>query len=372
MNIGIDSRPLDKIKTGIGFYLYNLLKELPEKCSDINFFLFSDREICLDFNYPNVITVIDNNYKLLKGTLWYIWRINYLIEKHGIDIFWGTQHVLPIIRNKSVKKVLTVHDLVCYKYPQTMEKLNYFINKIFIPHSIKSADKIVAVSNSTKEDILSYFNIEPKKICVIYNTVIICDVDNIDEIEYLSKYGLEKNRYILYVGTIEPRKNTEILLKVCEEIYAKTGMPTVLAGKIGWKSNKVVQSIKEYSKKGCLKYLEYVNDVEKNLLMKNCFVFVFPSFYEGFGLPVVEALKNGALVLVSDTSSLKELINIDELRFNPLDCTQLSEKIINFYINNEAYTKFRKKCNELSSKFENKQVIEKYVKLFYNLRDGAK
>lgn len=72
MNIGVDARPLGKIKTGIGFYLYNLLKVLPEKCSDINFFLFSDREISLDFNYPNVKTVVESDYKLLKGTLWYM------------------------------------------------------------------------------------------------------------------------------------------------------------------------------------------------------------------------------------------------------------------------------------------------------------
>ncbi|ABP68143.1 glycosyl transferase, group 1 [Caldicellulosiruptor saccharolyticus DSM 8903] len=372
MNIGVDARPLGKIKTGIGFYLYNLLKVLPEKCSDINFFLFSDREISLDFNYPNVKTVVESDYKLLKGTLWYMQKMDYLIKKYNIDVFWGTQNILPFIRNKNVIKILTVHDLVCYKYPQTMERLNYFINRVFIPYSIKSADKIVAVSNSTKEDILNYFNVDPKKICVIYNPVIVCDVESINETEYLSKHNLEKNRYILYVGTIEPRKNTEILLKICKDIYAKTGMPTVLAGKIGWKSDKIIESIKEYSKTGCLKYLEYISDIEKNLLMRNCFIFVFPSFYEGFGLPVVEALKNGALVLVSDTSSLKELITIDELKFDPLDCKQLSEKIINFYVDNEAYTKYRKKCNELSSRFENNQIIEKYVKLFYNLKDGAK
>jgi len=372
MNIGVDARPLGKIKTGIGFYLYNLLKVLPEKCSDIKFFLFSDREICLDFNYPNVMTVIESDYKLLKGTLWYMRRIDYLIKKYNIDVFWGTQNILPFIRNKNVKKVLTVHDLVYYRYPQTMEKLNYLINRVFIPPSIKSADKIIAVSNSTKEDILQYFKVNPKKICVIYNAVIIPETDNICEREYLSKFNLDEHKYILYVGTIEPRKNIGVLLKICEEIYNETGMPTVLAGKIGWESKEVVQSIEKYSKTGCLKYLKYVSDQEKTLLMKNCFLFVFPSFYEGFGLPVVEALKNGALVLVSDTSSLKELVNIDELRFDPLDYKQLKEKIIYFYANKKAFIEYRRKCNELSLKFDNAQLIEKYVKLFYDLKDGAK
>ncbi|ADQ03646.1 glycosyl transferase group 1 [Caldicellulosiruptor owensensis OL] len=372
MNIGVDARPLGKIKTGIGFYLYNLLKVLPEKCNDINFFLFSDREICLDFNYPNVMTVIESDHKLLKGTLWYMRRIDYLIKKYNIDVFWGTQNILPFIRNKNVKKVLTVHDLVYYRYPQTMEKLNYLINRVFIPPSIKSADKIIAVSNSTKEDILQYFKVNPKKICVIYNAVIIPETDNICEREYLSKFNLDEHKYILYVGTIEPRKNIGVLLKICEEIYNETGMPTVLAGKIGWENKEIVQSIEKYSKTGFLKYLKYVNDQEKALLMKNCFLFVFPSFYEGFGLPVVEALKNGALVLVSDTSSLKELVNIDELRFDPLDYKQLKEKIIYFYANNEAYIEYRRKCNELSLKFDNAQLIEKYVKLFYDLKDGAK
>jgi len=372
MNIGIDARPLGKSKTGIGFYLYNLLKTLPIKCRDMNFFLFSDREILLDFNYQNLTKIIDTDYKLLKGTLWYMRRTNYLIKKYNIDVFWGTQNILPFIRNKNVKKFLTVHDLVCYRYPQTMEKLNYLINRIFMPHSIRIADRIVAVSNSTKDDILNYFRVDPTKIYVIYNPVIIPNINNVDEEDYLSKINLKKYQYILYVGTIEPRKNTQILLKICEEIYNKTGMPTVLAGKIGWKSQEITQIIEKYTKAGFLKYLNYVSDQEKTLLMKNCFLFVFPSFYEGFGLPVVEALKNEAVVLVSDTSSLRELVSIDELRFDPLDYKQLKEKIIYFYANKDAYAEYKRKCNELSLKFDNACFIEKYVELFNKLKDGAK
>ncbi len=371
MNIGIDARPLSRTKAGIGYYVYNLLKELPKLCPQINFYLFSDKDIPIDFDYPNLKIIIDNKFKFLKGTLWYIFRVDSLIKKYNIDIFWGTQHILPFIRNKEVIKILTIHDLVYYKYPQTMDKLNYIINKLLLPYSIKKADIIIAVSNSTKEDMLKIFNIPEDKVKVIYNPVMIYEVKPMEEEEILTKFKLEKGKFILYVGTIEPRKNIDILLKISEEIFIKTGMQIVLGGKLGWNSTSIYKQIKEYSKRGYIKYLNYITDIEKAVLMKNCFLFVFPSLYEGFGLPVVEALKYGALVLVTDTSSLRELIEDEYLRVNPLDYQKFKEKILEFYINKNLYSEFKNLYGKISEKFNNEMFLNEYVNLFLKLKDGG-
>lgn len=364
VNIGIDARPLSKIKTGIGYYLYSLIKELPKECSQFNFYLFSDKDIDLDFSYPNLKIIVDKKLKFLKGTLWYILRMRSLLKKFDIRIFWGTQHILPLINNKKITKILTIHDLVYIKFPETMDRLNYVINKLMLPYSIKKADIIIAVSNSTKEDILSNFDISEKKIKVIYNPVVVYEIDSTLEKETLAKFNLDKERFILYVGTIEPRKNIETLLKISGEVFMRTGMKVVLAGKIGWKSDNIYNLIKEYSEKGYIKYLGYINDIDKAVLMKNCFLFVFPSLYEGFGLPVVEAMKYGALVLVADTSSLRELIENEYFRFKPLDHQRLKEKILELYTNKDLYLHSKHQLKKNIDKFNTKKILKEYMDLF--------
>ncbi|ADQ41907.1 glycosyl transferase group 1 [Caldicellulosiruptor acetigenus I77R1B] len=368
MRIGVDARALSEVKTGIGYYLYTLVREIAKEDKKLEFFLFSNKEIFLDYSLPNVNVVVDKKSKFnQKGTIWFLTSANRLIKEYAIDIFWGPCNVLPFIYNKKVKKLLTIHDLVFLKFPQTMEKRNYYINKVLIPFSIKSADKIVTISKSTENDLKALFKHACNKVSVIYNPVNIEDIGAKEEEEYFLNKDFARKGYILYVGTIEPRKNIKILLDISEDIYIRTGLKVVLAGKMGWESEAVKQRVRDLSEKGFVKYLSYVNEKEKAILMRNCFVFVFPSFYEGFGLPVVEALKYGAVVLVSDASSLRELIDHQDLRFNPESSEQLKNKILQLFNEKNIYDFYRRMCNNMAEKFDNKKIIKQYLKLFYEM-----
>lgn len=370
MNIGLDARILVTKKTGIGYYLNDLLINILENDRDNIYFLFSDRKVFFDIQkYKNVRIIEDCNSKIFKKTLWYVFKVPRLIKKYKIDIFWGTQHVLPIGLNKNIKTVLTMHDLVCYEMPETMNTYNKIINRLLIPYSVKKADSIIAVSNSTKEGIIKYFNdIDKEKIRVIYESANVNLPDQHAEEKYLNdNKEIKSGKYLLYIGTIEPRKNIDSILNSFELIREKISTKLVICGKIGWKSEDFLTKIKDHKYSSDIIYKNYVTDEEKFILMKNSMLFIFPSFYEGFGLPVVEAMKCGTVPIISNSSSLDELIEIKELKFAPTDYKKLAEKIVDIYFNNELYTKAKEYCKKRVDFFDWNKFSKEYIEVFKNL-----
>lgn len=290
-----------------------------------------------------------------------------LIENYKIDVFWATQHVLPVFLTKSVKKVLTIHDLVCYEMPETMATLNRWINKLFIPYSIKNSDMIVADSDSTKRGMKKYFGetVDDNKVEVVYLAAESVKVDYIDEdIFFQSHKRIKPYNYLLYVGTLEPRKNINTLLKAYELIRKDIEINLVLCGKVGWKTNDVIDNINNHPFNRDIIYMDYVTNLEKHILMKNCFTFIFPSLYEGFGLPVVETMKLDSIAVVSNSSSLNEIVDNEELKFDKHDYKRLSEIIINLYNNRDKYEDLKRYCKERAKIFNWKKSAEQYIEVF--------
>ncbi|MCM8709412.1 glycosyltransferase family 4 protein [Clostridium sp. SYSU_GA19001] len=371
MNIGIDARPLSKYKTGIGFYLDSLLTNLLEIDKENVYYLFSDRHVVFEGDkYKNLIVIEDSN-KIYKKTLWYLFKVPQLIRKYNIDIFWGTQHVLPL-KLYNAKSLLTIHDLVVYEMPETMQTYNKLINKIFIPFSIKKADKIIAVSKATKLGIHKYFynDIDTEKISVIYEDGTYIEISKEQEVDFFKKNNkIVPKEYLLYVGTIEPRKNISTLLKAYESIRKETDLKLVLCGKLGWKSKNIKEAIHNHKYAEDIIYLNYVTNVEKHVLMKNCFIFIFPSLYEGFGLPVVEAMKQNAVTIVSNSSSLKELVELEELKFEKFDYEKLSNKIENLYNNEKEYERLKAYCIRRGKEFNWQSVAKDYLNIIRNMKN---
>lgn len=361
MRIGIDARPLIEKKTGIGFYLHYLLIKILENDKKNEYILFSDREIYFDVDkYSNLTAVVDRKSKY-KKTIWYMLRLNSLCKEHSIGIFWGTQHVLPF-GLKNVTKILTIHDLVAFDFKETMSTYNKIINKLLIPRSIKVADKIVSVSKSTDERLLFHFEKYANgKDTVIYEDVIVnTDYSNINK-NYLSENNLKKNEYIMFLGTIEPRKNIITLIKALDKINKETNMKLLICGKYGWNCEEEKKLIERNLDK--IVFLNYVTDEEKNYLMHNSFAFIFPSLYEGFGLPVLEAMKNETLVLVADNTSLKEIVNDERLRFSTLNHEELAEKVIKIYGDINLYNEVLNYCNNRKNDFNWNDIAKDYIKI---------
>jgi glycosyltransferase involved in cell wall biosynthesis len=366
MNIGVDARPLVSKKAGIGYYLNDVLLSILKYDTENNYYLFSDRKI--DFpheNFKNVFLIGELHGFFLKKTLWYVFKLSSILKTYKIDLFWGTQHVLPYFTS-DIKTVLTIHDLVAFRYPETMKFYNKCINKAFIPSSIRRANSLIAVSNSTKNDIIKYFNINTNKIKVIYEDIILEDYNHNIKID-IDKFGLKDKGYILFIGTIEPRKNLKLLLESFEKIKDKTNLDLIICGKIGWGSDDIIRKIKNHKYKENIHYLNYVSQQEKIFLLRNCFAFIFPSIYEGFGLPAIEAIKSDRIAIVSDVSSLKEIIEIDELKFKSNDSNDLTNKIVELYFDKNKYNKCLKYCKERAKDFDWNKFSKEYINEFYKL-----
>lgn len=356
MRIGIDARPLTSKKAGIGYYLEGLLKEIIKNDKENEYYLFSDREICFDIEAENLHKIQAEGS--IKKTLWYFMLLPKVLKKYKINLFWGTQHVLPLIKDKSLKKVLTIHDLVCYEYPETMSKYNKIINKLLLPYSVKSADEIIAVSNSTKEGILKNFESSVgDKVSVIYEDVEIKNEINFD-------IDRKKDKYILFIGTIEPRKNITTLLDAYELIRDKIDIKLIIAGKLGWDSDKFKNSLKNNKYYEDIQYLDYISNEEKLNLLRKCTLFVFPSVYEGFGLPVLEAMRLGAIPIVSNVSSLDELIEPNFMKFDPRSKEEIFKTAINLLEDDKLYLEATKYIENRQKDFNWNLFSKEYINLF--------
>ncbi|GAA0091496.1 glycosyltransferase family 1 protein [Paraclostridium bifermentans] len=359
MRIGIDARPLIEKKTGIGYYLQYLLENILKNDKENQYFLFSDRKVYFECEkYKNLHVVIDNDSNM-KQTLWYLLRTNKLCKEYEIDIFWGTQHVLPLGLRKQ-KTVLTMHDLVAFDFKETMSTYNKIINQLFIPKSLNKADKIITVSKSTKERLNYHFpKINRDKVKVIYEDVVVSnDYSKVDKQKF-EDLGIKNKEYLMFLGTIEPRKNIKTLIKAFENINKETGLKLVICGKYGWKYEEEKELIEK--NKENIMFLNYITEEEKSYLMKNSFLFVFPSLYEGFGLPVLEAMRNESAVIVANNTSLKELVEKEELKFETYDDKDLERKIINLYKDKNLYMEAIEYCKSRQSYFSWDEISQRYI-----------
>ena len=314
ITIGIDARGLGNKKTGIATYIEEVMKEFSKnENKNIKYILYSNREI--NINIETNENIILKNYNKPAGTLWLYFCLPKILNKDNVDIFWGTQHLLPQRNNytSDIKYVLTVHDLSNHKFKNIGEWKNTIIQKVFVKKSCEIADKIIADSNATKNDIVEILDIDERKIKVIYlgtNCSREYILNTEQENEILNKFNVIDKKYVFFVSTIEPRKNIITLVKAFEEMK-KDGIykdfKLILAGGLGWKYENIITTIENSECKEDINLAGYISKEEKECLMHNAKCFVYPSLYEGFGLPVLEAMQKGAIVVTSNISSIPEI-----------------------------------------------------------------
>lgn len=311
MKIGIDARPLMKQRAGIGTYVYNIIKLLNDIDDKNEYYLFSCREVYIDFELGNNWHIVTESFPV--GTLWLALKGNSLIKKYGIDVFWGTQHVLPWGHNEGTRYVLTICDLAQFRIPDIGSRYNSIIQKAFVKGSCRRADRILAISEATKYDIVDIFGIETSKIVCTYlaGTEKPDRVTQEDIQTVKCKFGITGN-YFLYVSTIEPRKNVETIIagfnKFMDEREDKAEpYYMVLAGGLGWKYEGVLAMIEQSRYKEYIIRTGFISQKEKQCLFEGAAAFVYPSLYEGFGIPLLEAMNYGLPIITTSVSSLPEV-----------------------------------------------------------------
>lgn len=331
MKIAIQAADLDAERIdGTRVYILNLLKNFGKLDTTSDFLIYHKD----NFN-PELMPPSFASYKVKKIPFSFCWtQTKFALElwKSCPDILWMPMQTLPFFRRKKMKTVITIHDLA-FKYfpayfpPRDLRRLNFFSD-----HAIRSADKIIAVSESTKKDILKFYpDIKKNKIKVIYHgfdeTNFSQDRNPEREQQLLKKLGIIKN-YLLYVGAIQPRKNLKVLVEAFEKIKKdQPDLQLVLAGEAAWLSEDLLQLASHSQFKNDIKITQRLNFEDVGDLMRGAKVFVFPSLYEGFGLPILEAFAANVPVITADNSSLKEVGGSSALYFQATDAQALADKI---------------------------------------------
>jgi len=333
MKIGIDCRtilnPESGERAGVGHYVEGLVFALIENYPKEKFVLYFDyRTMDINiFQKPNVKVkhLLFSQYGKFLSFGYSHMLISAYLLKEGLDVLHIPAGVIPMTYPKKV--VYTAHDFAIYRNPEWFPS-SFLSRSILIPQSLRKADQIIAVSRSTAKDLKQLFNIKPQKINVVYNGF---DVNKIplkrSNQEILAKFKLPK-KYFLFVGTLEPRKNVINLVRAfklfLEKNQAQKDVVLVICGQLGYHSEEVMQELLDLGLKRSIRYLGYVTHNEKIELIKHSSAFIFPSFYEGFGLPVLEALALGSPVITSKVSSMPEIAGKAAVYIDPKNINEIA------------------------------------------------
>jgi glycosyltransferase involved in cell wall biosynthesis len=318
MRIGIDGRALQASTSGgnvggITRYTIELCQILDRELPNAEFFVYTTKN--LEFQLPSNRWIIrqsnDVSSKFIKAPIWLRYFAQLLIKKDNINIFWGAATLLPKIQNnKDVKLITTVYDF-CHLYaPETMSFQNKVSHYLFFKKSIKEADCISTISNGTAKKLKSHFGVKNVNVTKPSVRQSLLEIVNND-------VGTIKEKYLLSVGTLEPRKNISSLLKaftILKKDLEFNDLQLYVAGAQGWKSSVLYQELLETKD---VKLLGFASDQELVRLYKSAYAFIFPSLYEGFGMPVMEASACGATVIASDMEEIREAGNANTIYIRP-------------------------------------------------------
>ncbi len=361
ITIGIDGNEANvEKKVGVSFYTLNLLrwfKKLANK--NLKFLIYLK-------NQPNQDLPQENNffkYKVIPGN--FLWtQINLpfsLYNKRLIDIFFSPAHYLP--RFSLVKTVVTIHDLSFLYFPKEFLLKDLIQLKLWTKYSIKKANKIIAVSKTTKKDIIKNYNIPEEKIEVIYNGYE--KISNTKSEKFTIK--IQNKPYILYVGTIQPRKNINVLIEAFSKFkLLYPDYQLIIAGKKGWLYKDIFKKVIDFGLEDCVFFTDYISENQLIFLYKNAFCLVIPSLYEGFGIPLLEAMNFDCPVISSYSSSLPEIAGDAALYFDPNNYLDLVEKLKLLRENSDLKKDLIKKGKERIKQFSWKKTAEQTLDLIIN------
>lgn len=330
MRVALDAIPLVAAKTGIGHYTDALAEALARIHTDHQFTLLSP----FDFAFPVTPATPPNLNKVYFPVRsifrrWWLVGASALMQISPYDVFHGTNYCIPVFA--PCPTVVTVHDLSLFRRSQTHEDDNVRRGKRRIPIMIRRATAIIAPSEWTRREILEHFRIAPERVRVIPEAArremrpLTAD----EGAAVRQKHGLD-GPYLLFVGTIEPRKNLPVLLRAYDELLRRTSHrpKLVICGGGGWKNDEVYRLVTELGLGEMVRFLGYVVDEDLPALYSGAECFIYPSIYEGFGLPPLEAMACGTPVITSNASSLPEVVGDSGLMHEPEDYQGLTARLV--------------------------------------------
>ncbi|QJD94926.1 glycosyltransferase family 4 protein [Mucilaginibacter robiniae] len=370
MRIGYDAKRAFLNNTGLGNYSRWLIGVMTRYYPENQYSLYTpevkdNRHAYLLNHLPHTNTVAPGS-KLLSS--W--WRTKGIVnnmKQDGVKLYHGLSHELPLgIAQSGIKSVLTVHDLIFMRFPQYFGWVNRMIYRAKLQYACKTADSIIAISQKTKDDLIELLQVPASKISVIYQS---CDPvfaqahPPAQKASIQQKYQLPE-QFILTVGTIEERKNLMLLVKALSCLKAKATL--VVVGKPTDYLNEVKAFIQQHQLTSQVIFLHQVSFDELPALYQLAQAFIYPSRYEGFGIPILEALNSGTPVIAAKGSCLEEAGGPHSLYVDPDDEQELATTISQVLHNEELRNRMITQGLTYARQFNDEALAEQYMQLYKN------
>lgn len=305
MRIGLDGMPLTQLKTGVGTYTFELARALAAHSPHDDFELVSPRPFestASRETKPANLSLVYSKPNALQRR-WWSFGLPAYIRRTSLALFHGTNFEVPLRGN--CPTVVTIHDLSLLLHSSTHEARAVLRGRLRLPRMARKATAIITDSESVRREICEHLGVAAEKVFAIplAPQKEFAPLTPEQTAETRKRLGVE-DEFILFTGTVEPRKNLMTLIRAFEEVLRTTGLrpQLVIAGKIGWKQNELLRNLERSANK--VKLTGYVSDADLRALYSSCRAFVYPSIYEGFGLPPLEAMACGAPVIASAVPSV--------------------------------------------------------------------
>lgn len=326
MTIGIDGNEANvPQKVGVSVYTFKLLEHFQKAANpDLKFIVYLKKAPHVDLPDENDFFT----YKVVSGP--FLWSQIFLpfallknrFSRNRIDVFFSPAHYAP--RLSPCPVVVTVHDVAYLHFPNEFLKKDLYQLKNWTEYSVRKAKKVIAVSKATKKDVMTHYGIADRDIEVVYNGF----EKNIELEQAIPPVPPVKSPYVLYVGTIQPRKNINTLIRAFT-LFNKShpDYNLVITGKKGWLFDEIFKEARDLYLNNKIVFTGFVSDEELVYLYRHAFCFVLPSLYEGFGIPLLESMSFGAPAISSYASSLPEVGGEAALYFDPNDVKDLAGRL---------------------------------------------
>lgn len=377
MNIGYDVSYIQVRRAGIGRHALELLRSLLESGSGHHFILHGwsnslDVELLKTLSAENVKLSLARIPGNVKRFYWNKVRTPSLeLITGSLDCFHSTDPFLPPLTRAS--RISTVHDLAYLRFPDFFED-HILAWDTYVRRSVQSADAIIVPSEQTKNDVMEFLNIPDERIHLVQPPVSRkvdffqkSDRDN----EIVRQLGLTAP-YVLYVGTIEPRKNIPTLVRGFEQSAREhpSDVMLVLAGKRGWKWEESIEAIQTSPYYDRIRHLDYVTEEQLAALYRKAICFVYPSFFEGYGFPVLEAMASGIPIITSANSSLREIADGVALLVEPEKSEDIAEALTMLISNEVRRVEMRQRGLEIVKQFSGTRAANQVLGVYASLGNG--
>lgn len=369
MKIGFDGKRITQNFTGLGNYCRYVLKVLAGNHPENQYQVFAskaspaseglERFDSIEFKYPQ---------KHFSGSYWRSFGVVKNLKAEEIDLYHGLSNEIPFgLRKQGIPSVVSIHDLIFYRFPQYYPWFDRKIYEYKMRYAADHADKIIAISERTKADLINLFNVEQSRIEVIYQN---CDpafrnkITGTEKQRIRSVYNLPEN-FLLNVGTIETRKNVLLAVQAIQELDADIQL--IIIGKDTPYSEKVRDYVSKHGLNNRVHFLKNVSFNDLPGIYQMADLFLFPSEYEGFGIPVVEALSSGVPVIAARGSCLEEAGGVGSIYINPKDSSELALQIKKILNDPEKRHNMIKAGLEHLEQFSDRKIAGQLTNLYQNI-----